>query len=162
MADTEQRKTGTPEGNQSKAKDNSQRKTKNKQNKDKPKQTQGPILIPPGTSTTLAPPSAKAANDASQNKRVTNEPLINDSVFVSDSGFQPAKREILFSPSTTGWTATIDAAYSELRQDPAVQVAKELPIEALRYYASCVYWLRVIGLKLQQGHDLTPQEVEVV
>lgn len=97
----------------------------------------------------------KKANDESKNKTVTNESLVAESVFAVDSGFTPRNREIEFHPSVSGWTHVIDDAYSELRNDSKVQVAKELPIEAFRYYASSMFWLRTISLKLWQGQDLT-------
>ncbi|KAG8222557.1 hypothetical protein J437_LFUL016758, partial [Ladona fulva] len=66
-----------------------------------------------------------------------------------------------FTPSATGWTAVTDVTFTELRNDKGVLVAKELPREALRYYTSCLFWLRVIGLKAQLGDQLTQTEVDV-
>lgn len=62
-----------------------------------------------------------------------------------------------------GWTNIVDDAYAELRNDSktTLQVSKELPIEALRYYAASLFWLRTISLKLWQGHELTPPEVDL-
>lgn len=119
------------------------------------------VKMPLHMSGGLAPPTHKAANDASKNKPVTNESLIAESVFAVDSGFTPKQREIEFSPSTSGWTQTVDDAFVELRNDSKVQVAKELPIEAFRYYASAMFWLRAISLKLWQGQELTQSEVEI-
>lgn len=56
-----------------------------------------------------------------------------------------------------GWTNIVDDAYAELRNDSKIQVSKELPIEALRYYAASLFWLRTISLKLWQGHELPPE-----
>lgn len=103
----------------------------------------------------------KRANDESKNKTVTNESLVSESVFAVVSGFTPPNREIGFTPSSSGWTQVVDDAYAELRNDAKLQVSKELPIEAFRYYAASLFWLRAISLKLWQGRDLTPAEVDL-
>lgn len=128
---------------------------------DKPVPAAHPIKLPKGFSTTLDPPTMKRANDESKNKIVTNESLVSESVFAVDSGFTPRNREIEFQPSLTGWTQVVDDAYAELRNDAKLQVSKELPIEAFRYYASSVFWLRAISIKLWQGQELTPAEVDL-
>lgn len=97
---------------------------------EKPKPATQAVKMPPHMAGGLAPPTHKAANDASKNKPVTNESLVAESVFAVDSGFTPKQREIEFSPSMSGWTQTVDDAFTELRNDSKVQVAKELPIEA--------------------------------
>lgn len=126
---------------------------------DKPQPVAHPIKVPKGFSITLDPPTMKRANDESRNKIVTNESLVSESVFAVDSGFTPRNREIEFHPSLTGWTNVVDDAYAELRNDAKLQVSKELPIEAFRYYAASTFRLRaIISLKLWQGQDLTPAE----
>lgn len=128
---------------------------------DKPTQAKFPIKVPKGASKTLDPPTMKRANDESKNKPVTNESLVAESVFAVDSGFVSRNREIEFHPSAAGWIQITDDAYAELRNDAKVHVSKELPIEALRYYAASTFWLRAISLKLWQGHELTPAEVDL-
>lgn len=128
---------------------------------DKPKPATHPIKVPKGFSTTLDPPSMKKANDESRNKVVTNESLVAESAFAVDSGFIARNREIEFQPSCNGWTQTVDDAYAELRNDSKLQVSKELPIEAFRYYAAATFWLRAISIKLWQGQDLTAPEVDL-
>lgn len=126
---------------------------------DKPVQTAHPVKPPKRMSTTLDPPTMKKANDESRNKPVTNESLVAESVFAVDSGFISRNREIPFNPSMSGWTQVVDDAYAELRNDTKIQVSKEIPLEAFRYYAASLYWLRAISIKLWQGQDLTPAEV---
>lgn len=128
---------------------------------DKPTQAKFPVKVPKGMSKTLDPPTMKKANDESKNKPVTNESLVAESAFAVDSGFVARNREIEFHPSIAGWTQVVDDAYAELRNDSKVQVSKELPIEAFRYYAASTFWLRAISLKLWQGQDLTPAEVDL-
>lgn len=128
---------------------------------DKPTQAKHPIKVSKGMSKTLDPPTMKQQNDESKNKTVTNESLVAESAFAVDSGFLSRNREIGFHPSLTGWTHVVDDAYAELRNDSKIQVSKELPIEAFRYYAASVFWLRTISLKLWQGHELTPSEVDL-
>lgn len=128
---------------------------------DKPTQARHPVKTPKNMSRTLDPPTMKKANDESKNKAVTNESLVTESAFVVDSGFTPKNREIEFHPSLTGWTQATDDAYAELRNDGKIQVSKELPIEAFRYYSASMFWLRAISLKLWQGQELTPQEVDL-
>lgn len=128
---------------------------------DKPVPAAHPVKVPKGFSRTLDPPTMKRANDESKNKVVTNESLVSESVFAVDSGFTSRNREIEFSPSLTGWTQAVDDAYAELRNDGKLQVSKELPVEAFRYYAASVFWLRAISIKLWQGQDLTPAEVDL-
>lgn len=128
---------------------------------DKPNQAKHPVKAPKGMSRTLDPPTMKKANEESKNKPVTNEYLVSESAFAVDSGFIIRNREIGFHPSLTGWTHVVDDAYAELRNDAKVQVSKELPVEAFRYYAASVFWLRAISLKLWQGHELTPPEVDL-
>lgn len=128
---------------------------------DKPTQVKHPIKVPKGMSKTCDPPTMKQQNDESKNKTVTKESLVAESAFAVDSGFISRNREIGFHPSLTGWTHVVDDAYAELRNDSKIQVSKELPIEAFRYYAASVFWLRTISLKLWQGHELTPSEVDL-
>lgn len=128
---------------------------------DKPKQAKNPVKLPKGLPRTLAPPTMKEANDRSTNKPVTNESLVAESAFVVDSGFVSRNREIGFHPSLTGWTSVIEDAYAELRNDGKIQVSKELPIEAFRYYGASMFWLRTTSLKLWLGHELTPAEVDL-
>lgn len=130
--------------------------------KDAPIPTPGPANPSRPVSRTLPAPSLKSANQQSTNKTVTNESLISESVFATDNALQARHREIEFEASATGWTDVVDLTYAELRNDKSVQVTKELPIEALRYYASCVYWLRVIALKNQLGQDLTQTEDRIM
>lgn len=166
MADTP---TGTPQAGgkqfggenvQGKPKTNKP-KNPNKKPAQKPQQTKDAVRLPANMATTLAPPTMKQANDKSTNKPVTNESLVSESVFAVDSGFTARHREISFTPSANGWTNVVDDSYAELRNDSKIQVTKELPIEAYRYYASCMFWLRAISLKLWQGQELTPAEVDV-
>lgn len=135
--------------------------SKSKKPMDKPTQAKHPIKFPKNMSRTLAPPTMKKANDESTNKVVTNESLVAESAFVVDSGFTPKNREIEFHPSLTGWTQATDDAYAELRNDGKIQVSKELPIEAFRYYSASMFWLRTISLKLWQGQELTAPEVNL-
>lgn len=128
---------------------------------DKPTQAKFPVKVPKGMSKTLDPPTMKKANDESKNKPVTNESLVAESAFAVDSGFVARNREIEFHPFIAGWTQVVDDAYAELRNDSKVQVSKKLPIEAFRYYAASTFWLRAISLKLWQGQDLTPAEVDL-
>lgn len=128
---------------------------------DKPKQAKNPVKLPKGMSMKLDPPTMKEQNDKSTNKPVTNESLVAESAFAVDSGFVSRHREIGFQPSITGWTSVIDDAYAELRNDVKIQVSKELPIEAFRYYSASIFWLRTISLKLWLGHELTPAEVDL-
>lgn len=128
---------------------------------DKPAQAKFPVKVPKGMSKTLDPTTMKKANDESKNKPVTNESLVAESAFAVDSGFVARNREIELHPSIAGWTQVVDDAYAELRNDSKVQVSKELPIEAFRYYAASTFWLRAISLKLWQGQDLTPAEVDL-
>lgn len=103
---------------------------------DKPTQAKYPVKVPKGMSKTLDPPTMKQKNNESKNKPVTNEPLVAESAFAVDSGFISRNREIGFHPSVSGWTHVVDDAYAELRNDSKIQVSKDLPIEAFRYYAS--------------------------
>lgn len=103
----------------------------------------------------------KRANDESRNKPVTNESLVAESVFAVDSGFVSRNREMKFHASAASWIQVANDTYAELRNDATVQVSKELPIEALRYYSACTFWLRAISLKLWQGHEFSPAEVDI-
>lgn len=135
-------------------------KTKGKP-KPQPKVGEGPLpRVKPDAE--LAPPSRLQENRSKQpSVKTTEESLANESVFEPDCGFHSAQREIDFTPSATGWTDLIDQTYAELRNDKGILVSKDMPIEALRYYASCVFWLRAISLKLWLGRDLTDAEVAI-
>lgn len=51
--------------------------------------------------------------------------------------------------------------YTELRNDKNIQVAKEFPEEAFRYYNAGLVWLRSIGLCLEFGQQLSVAEEQV-
>lgn len=145
-------------------------KTQAKKNKKAQAQAKGPTPAAETKAITsntkipnkLAPPSMKQENDkrAAQVK-TTEESLFSASIFHSEVDFKCAVRELEFSPSMTGWTPTTDVVMSELRNDKGIQVSKDLPVEALRYYNAGLFWLRSIGLKLEAGSDLTDAEAQV-
>lgn len=110
----------------------------------------------------LPKPTMKEANQKSSDGSVTKEDSIfHESVFGAERVLKPARREIAFNPSLTGFTAIVNDAYKAYRNEKRKQVAKEFTPECLRYYSACLFWLRAIGIKSQSGEALTDAEQRV-
>lgn len=122
-----------------------------------------PIKPPANTKLELPKPQNKERNDDKQKSIKTREDSVfSESVFSTERTSKPVDRDYLFQPSATGYTDLTNIMYDTLLLDKTRQVARELPIEALRYYHACIFWLRAIGLKSQGDLQLTQQEREVM
>lgn len=121
-----------------------------------PIQPKGPVKA------TLPKPNFSEENAKRQDKTQTkDESLFKEAIFSSERVLKPTTREIHFTPSFTGYTPTINAMYLAYKNEKRKQFSKEFPIELLRYYGACAFWLRAIGIKATTGVELTDEEDRV-
>lgn len=112
---------------------------------------------------TLAPPQNKAKNQAkAKNSVIRDDSVFKEAIFSSERTLKPVTREISFTPASTGYTPLVNEAFAVYRGEKRQQMGKEFPPELFRYYTACLYWLRVIGIKLSTGQMLSVAEDRVL
>lgn len=122
-----------------------------------------PIQPTQPVATALAQPQNKMKNQAKAKSAVTrDDSVFKEAVFSAERTLKPVTREIHFTPSLTGYTPLVNETFTVYRGEKRQQMGKEFPPELFRYYAACLYWLRVIGLKLSTGQTLSVAEDRVL
>lgn len=122
-----------------------------------------PVKTAQPVAQTLAPPQNKEKNQKKAKASVIRDDAVfKEAVFSAERTLKPVSREINFTPASTGYTPLVNETFAVYRGEKRQQMGKEFPPELFQYYASSLYWLRVIGLKLSMGHVLTEAEDRVL